>query len=144
MNMANTNTSTSVEETAEVSPYCTNLDHVARERYKQLIMKYIGRDPYLMKTSEFSTEPQDLPTIEAVDITNYLVLQTSYYTKQQMKAYKSLEAYNFFVSGWVHNLGTKRLHDDYRLVFARVSVCSDIVLCVKMLAVTATMLRNTS
>ena len=50
--------------------------------------------PYLMKMSDFSTELKDLPTIEAVDITNCLVLQTSYYTKQQMKAYKSIEAYN--------------------------------------------------
>ncbi|XP_051996015.1 uncharacterized protein LOC127653381 [Xyrauchen texanus] len=74
-----------------------------------------------MKMSEFSVELEDLPTVEAVDITNYLVLQTSYYTRQQMKAYKSLEAYNFFVSGWVHNLGTKRLHDDHHLVFARVN-----------------------
>ncbi len=48
--------------------------------------------------SEFSVELEDLPTVEAVDITNYLVLQTSYYTRQQMKAYKSLEAYKFFVS----------------------------------------------
>ncbi len=54
-----------------------------------------------MKMSEFSVELEDLPTVEAVDITNYLVLQTSYYTRQQMKAYKSLEAYNFFVSRWV-------------------------------------------
>ncbi|XP_026049118.1 uncharacterized protein LOC113036816 isoform X1 [Astatotilapia calliptera] len=70
--------------------------------------------------SEYTTEVKDLPTIEAVDITNYLVLQTSYYTRQQMKAFKSLEAYNFFVSGWVHNLGTKRLRDGYSLVFARI------------------------
>uniref|UniRef100_A0AAX7VVW2 tRNA-dihydrouridine(16/17) synthase [NAD(P)(+)]-like n=1 Tax=Astatotilapia calliptera TaxID=8154 RepID=A0AAX7VVW2_ASTCA len=72
--------------------------------------------------SEYTTEVKDLPTIEAVDITNYLVLQTSYYTRQQMKAFKSLEAYNFFVSGWVHNLGTKRLRDGYSLVFARSAV----------------------
>ncbi|KAG7471803.1 hypothetical protein MATL_G00101830 [Megalops atlanticus] len=38
-----------------------------------------------------------------------------------MKAYKSMEAYNFFVSGWVHDLGTKVLHNDCRLVFARVN-----------------------
>ena len=68
--------------------------------------KYVGRDPYHMKMSDFLTEPKDLPTIEAVDITNYLVLQTSYYTKQQMKAYKSLEAYHFFVSGSVPNDST--------------------------------------
>ena len=35
-----------------------------------------------------------LPAVEAMDITNFLVLQTSYYTASQMKAYKSLEAFN--------------------------------------------------
>lgn len=138
VNMENT----SMEETVAESPYCMNLEPVSRNRYKELVNRYVGRDPFLMKMSEFSVELEDLPTVEAVDITNYLVLQTSYYTRQQMKAYKSLEAYNFFVSGWVHNLGTKRLHDDHRLVFARVSVCFYIVLCVKMLAVTAIMSTN--
>lgn len=120
---------TSIEETVAESQYCTDLDPVSRHRYKELINRYVGCDPYLMKMSEFSVELKDLPTVEAVDITNYLVLQTSYYTRQQMKAYKSLEAYNFFVNRWVHNLGVKRLHDDHRLVFARVSVCSYIFLC---------------
>lgn len=121
----------SMEETAVESQYCTALDPVSKQRYIDLINKYVGRDPYLIKRNEFSTEFADLPRIEAVDITNYLVLQTSFYTKQQMKAYKSLEAYNFFVSGWVHNLGIIRLRDDFRLVFARVSlylygfVCKD-------------------
>ena len=116
-----------MEETVDLEP-------VSRQRYKQLINKYVGCDPYLMKMRDFSTEPKDLPTIEAVDITNYLVLQTSYSTKQQTKAYKSLKAYNFFVRGCVHKLSTKWLHDDFCLVFARVSVCSYIVLCDKMLA----------
>ena len=111
------------KETGE-SWYCLDLDPVARERYIQLINRYIGRDPYLMKMSEFSSETKDLPAIEGIDIANYLVIQTSYFTKQQMKAYKSMEAYNFFVCGWVHNLGTKRLEDGYCLVFARVSLSS--------------------
>lgn len=55
-----------------------------------IIHKNVGRDPYVMKINVFSTEPKDLQTIEAVDITNYLVLQTSNYTKQQIKAYKHL------------------------------------------------------
>ncbi|MEQ2204636.1 hypothetical protein XENOCAPTIV_016189 [Xenoophorus captivus] len=82
----------SKEATVAESPYCRDLDPVSRRRYKQLIHRYVGCDPYLIKMSEFSREPQDLPLIEAVDITNYLALQTSHYTKQQMKAYKSLEA----------------------------------------------------
>uniref|UniRef100_A0A1A8PLE3 SWIM-type domain-containing protein n=1 Tax=Nothobranchius rachovii TaxID=451742 RepID=A0A1A8PLE3_9TELE len=109
-----------MEETAEESPHCMSLDSVSKQRYTDLTNKYVGRDPYLMKMSEFTPELTALPRIESVDITNYLVLQTSFYTKQQMKK-SGLEAYNFFVSGWVHNLGTKRLRDDYRLVFAMVN-----------------------
>ncbi|MEQ2183434.1 hypothetical protein GOODEAATRI_032457 [Goodea atripinnis] len=112
----------SKEATVAESPYCRDLDPVSRRRYKQLIDRYVGCDPYLIKLSEFSRKPQDLPLIEAVDITNYLVLQTSHYTKQQMKAYKSLEAYDFFISGWVQNLGTKRLRENDRLVFAKVNL----------------------
>lgn len=38
-----------------------------------------------------------------------------------MKASKSLETYNFFISGWVNELGVKQLKDNH-LVFARVSM----------------------
>ncbi|KAK3744269.1 hypothetical protein QZH41_019934 [Actinostola sp. cb2023] len=38
-----------------------------------------------------------------------------------MKAYKSMEAYNFFVSRWVHDLGVKELRDKKCLIFARVN-----------------------
>ncbi|XP_062288031.1 uncharacterized protein LOC133993176 [Scomber scombrus] len=105
----------------EESRYCESLDPISKERYREKIIKYVGCDPYMMKKSDFSTDLNDLPAIEAVDITNYLVLQTSFYSKEQMKAYKSMEAYNFFVSGWVHDLGSKVLHEDNRLVFARVN-----------------------
>ncbi|XP_017350013.1 CCR4-NOT transcription complex subunit 4 isoform X6 [Ictalurus punctatus] len=104
-----------MDEMAE-SLYCTGLHTITRERYKQKITKYVGCDPYAMKRSDFSTELKCLPAIEAVDISNYLVLQTSFYSRKQMKAYKSMEDYNFFVSGWVNDLGTTVLHND--LVFA--------------------------
>ena len=48
--------------------------------------------------------PANLPLVEASDIVAYLVLQTSFLTTKQFKAYKSLEAYNQFVSGWVKDV----------------------------------------
>ncbi|KAL1279247.1 hypothetical protein QQF64_025920 [Cirrhinus molitorella] len=60
-----------------------------------------------MKKSEFSSELKYLPAIEAVDITNYLVVQTSFYSTKQMKAYKSMDAYNYFVADGVNDIGTK-------------------------------------
>lgn len=41
-------------------------------------------------------------------ISCHLVLQTSFYSKKQMKEYESMEAYNFFVSNWVHDPRYKR------------------------------------
>jgi len=54
--------------------YCATLYAMTRERYKQKNQTYVGRDPYVMKRSDFSTELKDFPAIEAVDISN-----TSFY-----------------------------------------------------------------
>ncbi len=48
----------------EESPYFTGLDTITRERYKQKIITYAGRDPW----SDFSTKLKYLPAIEVVDI----------------------------------------------------------------------------
>ena len=61
----------------------------------------------MLKKSECSEDLADYPSVEYPDIVNYLVLQTSWITGQQMKAYKSMDAYNFFVSGWVNIIFTK-------------------------------------
>lgn len=103
------------------SQYAKELGEPSRSRYNQKIGQHIGYDPYTLKKSDFSHDLADLPGVEAIDITNYLVLQTSYYTASQMKAYKSLEAYNYLVCGWVNDLGSKAALNDCRLVFARVS-----------------------
>lgn len=57
--------------------------------------------------SECSEDLADYPSVEYPDIVNYLALQTSWITGQQIKAYKSMDAYNFFVSGWVNTIFTK-------------------------------------
>ncbi len=44
VNMENT----SMEETVAECPYCMNLEPVSRNRYKELVNRYVGRDPFLM------------------------------------------------------------------------------------------------
>ena len=76
------------------------LEANVQSRYRENISLCDGVDPYCLRKSEFSTDFKDLPCVQFPDIFNYLVIQTaSFYTKNQMKAYKSIEAYNFFVSG---------------------------------------------
>lgn len=44
-----------------------------------------------------------MPSVTYPDIFNYLVLTKSAHTLDEFKAYKSLEGYNFFISGWILN-----------------------------------------
>ena len=74
-----------------------------------------------MKRSNFEDSMALFLGIEYPDIVNYLVLKTSWFTHQQMKACKSLDAYNFFVSGWVNGVLAKELEGDKVLLFSRVS-----------------------
>lgn len=46
-------------------------------------------------------EPDCLPPVESTDLLFYLVLETSFYTQLQFKAFRSLEAYNQMVSGFI-------------------------------------------
>ena len=71
----------------------------------------IAVDPITIPDEHFSSEC--LPSVEAADLLSYLVLETSFYTKQQFKAYKSLEAYNFMVSGFITSVQGCVLREKY-------------------------------
>ena len=44
------------------------------------------------------------PSVEYVGIYNYLIESKGHYTNESLKAYKSLEAYNYFASGHVRKI----------------------------------------
>ena len=49
-------------------------------------------------------EWHEWPDVQYLDIYNYLIATPSPCTKEDMKAYKSLEGYRQFVDGWVSNI----------------------------------------
>ena len=80
-----------------IIPIAKQLDLTVRDRYLQKIS--IGIDPVLVEGKDF--KPDCLPPVESTDILCYLVLETSFYIRQQFKAFRSLEAYNQMVSGFI-------------------------------------------
>ena len=54
-----------------------------------------------------------LPPIQPTDIFNYLVLGTSFCTSQRFKAFKSLEAYKYFESGFVMSVNGKVIDNKF-------------------------------
>lgn len=85
------------------------LDTRHKDQYgEKLQMSGLQHDPYLMPASLFEpclAEAQELPDLEYAHIYCYLIDSSSAYTKEMTKAYKSLEAYKYFVSGFVAALG---------------------------------------
>ena len=100
--------------------YVDTLDSVSRERYISKIQMINGVDPYKLIANEWTCETEKFPDIAYPDIVNYLVHFQSAYTLQDLKAYKSLEAYNQFVCGWVKDVRHKDINDK-SVITARVS-----------------------
>ena len=94
------------DEVPVLSSYAKNLESHVRERYLKKI-SVVGVDPAAIPSEQFSSEC--LPPIEVSDLLSYLVLETSYYTNKQFKAFKSLEAYNQMVSGFVASVQGKEI-----------------------------------
>ena len=87
-----------------------------KKRYIEKIA-YVGIDPFAIPAQNFSSE--SLPSIEPCDILSYLVLETSFYTKDQFKNYRSLQAYNQLVSGFVSSVLGGVINDKH-VVIAKV------------------------
>ncbi len=100
---------TSIMEAKRLSSYAEVLGGNARTRYLEKLQFLNGVDPFLL-TGTTGTErsdsaaTQNLPPVEASDLVSFLVLETSFVTAKQLKAHKSMEAYNQFVSGWVKDV----------------------------------------
>ena len=87
-----------------LSEYSKKLESRVKRRYIEK-KSVIGIDPATLWHAKL--DPDCLPPIEATDLLSYLILDTSYYTAQQSKAFKSLEAYNQMVSGFITSVQGK-------------------------------------
>ncbi|XP_070212188.1 uncharacterized protein [Littorina saxatilis] len=79
-----------------------------RRRYHQKILESDGNDPYDIPTRCWSANPDDLPELSYINIVNYFVLGKNCRTRRvhvaEVKAYKRLDSYRLFVSGWVRDV----------------------------------------
>ena len=70
-----------------LSDYAKKLDPKVKRYYEEKIAA-VG----MIEGKYF--QPDCLPLVESTDLLFYLVLETSYYTKQQFRSFRRLEAYN--------------------------------------------------
>ena len=60
----------------------------------------------LLTPMEKHADAVQLPDPQGPSIYSYLINTSSGYTKDNMKAYKSLDCYKYFVADWVHGMQT--------------------------------------
>ena len=68
-----------------LSEYAKNLEGHVMERYVQKITGRSGYNTASLPSEQFDSE--NLPPIESTDLYRYLVLETSYYTKEQFRVF---------------------------------------------------------
>ena len=91
---------------ASATTYSLNLNSDDRKKYEE---KLITVDGTVLPDSctlieNWKDNVKLLPDITWADIYNYLINTPSLYTNENLKAYKTLKAYNFFVSGRLHDI----------------------------------------
>ena len=91
---------------ANRSRYYHSLDEVSKKNYCDKLALLGGiEDPYTFKKeNSVRHDPSLWPCVEYPDIFNYLITSKSKFTKDDLKAYKSLDAYKYVVDGWVSNI----------------------------------------
>ena len=90
------------QETSEHSVDLSDEDLTRyREKLKLAPVEQLP-DPYTLK-EKWINDISSLPETTRRDVTEYLLDTPSAYTKESIKAYKSLEVYDYFVCGHVQN-----------------------------------------
>ena len=84
-----------------LSKYAEGLEGKVKTRYLEKISA-VGIDPLLIPQEKLDTE--SLPPVEASELLSYLVFETSYYINAQFKAFRSLQAYDQMVSGFISSV----------------------------------------
>ena len=85
--------------------YRDSLDTITKARYVDKLNEIDGKDPYEMEKAEWSADMSEWPEVTYPDIVHYLVYTQSAYTLAELKAYKSLQGYNYFISEFVQDIG---------------------------------------
>ena len=89
------------------SEYYSKLTYEAKRRYKKKLTMENGEnipDPFCIKQEQWIDDPKLWPNVEYGDIYNYLIETKGLFTKESLKAYKSLEAFNLFHSEHVRTV----------------------------------------
>ena len=95
---------------ANLSSYASDLDKSDQERYKQKLTVTLNDsdvllpDPYNKNLDGWFINPKTLPPTTYAQLYRYLIKTPGPFTGEDFDAYKSLDAYNYFISGHIKEI----------------------------------------
>ncbi|XP_046363567.1 uncharacterized protein LOC124140196 [Haliotis rufescens] len=111
-------------KTTEWSVYVINLSPEARERYVTKLTYQEGDcrlpDPYFL--DGWLDDPSQWPDISFTDIYFFLIDAPGQFTHDSLRAYKSLKAYEYVKSGYVHPIRYHNVDDKSPFCFLKTKV----------------------
>lgn len=108
------------------SEYVKSLPPDVRKRYSAKT-SVIGCDPYNIAATGLERDVTKWPHVGFLDVMNYLIFSPSPYTSEQLKKYKSLDAYKFFQDGWIRQILHKKINGVH-LIRAKVNITSTLAI----------------
>ncbi|XP_047136829.1 uncharacterized protein LOC105846151 isoform X1 [Hydra vulgaris] len=85
--------------------YFEKLDFNAAERYKnKLAILGINQCPYKFPADAWKDDPTEWPSVQYHDVYHYLIKSPKIFSPEAIDNYKALDAYKYFVSGWVQEV----------------------------------------
>ena len=110
------------ERVPSLPGYFAGLNLDDKKSYEEKLKKISNIDPYNLSASFYSDSSENWPNIEFPDIVNYLLFTSSRYTNDQLKAYKSLDSYQYFIAGWVRCIFVGKATQSTRILIGKVSL----------------------
>ena len=103
--------------------YRDTLPADVRKRYNEKT-SVIQVDPYELPDAEFTIDHHKWPLLSYVDMLDFLIFKQSYYTREQLRNVKSLDAQELVQDGWVREIRHKEIHGNH-LLRAKVLITYD-------------------
>ena len=94
--------------------YRDTLPADVRKRYNEKT-SVIQVDPYELPDAEFTIDHHKWPLLSYVDMLDFLIFKQSYYTREQLRNVKSLDAQELVQDGWVREILHKEIHGNHLL-----------------------------
>ena len=70
-------------------------------------------DPYTMGPEDFNSSVDELPNVGGMEIIIYFAVSNSFFSGEQIRSYKALEAFKYYEAGFVLDIKCAKIMNNF-------------------------------